>query len=157
LGAREPALSERRLNALFLKAIIARNQCAALSFVAPFASHLRPSFALEFNVATELSSAALLGRVLRLLRELIHLLLGVEGLVQKVPKLVPKGCGTRYRVPVTLTVGQVGLVQLLMAVAPDAPLATIAQREGEEASANIALLAAEIKRQSVNIEFYWPL
>lgn len=57
LGVVELVVFERRLSALFPEMMVLRShavaesQGAALAFAASFASHLRPSFALEFDAA----------------------------------------------------------------------------------------------------------
>jgi hypothetical protein len=127
-------------------------QCRALSFARTLPAY--PGFSLYFDMPVrELRSGERLAGTIRNVdgRPLHLLLVDDEGKVQSVDGFVEaSGAEARFGAHMTLTGGPVATRQLLLALAGEEPLETVAQFNGAPADLFFAELAEEIARRGLS-------
>jgi hypothetical protein len=127
-------------------------QCRALSFARTLPAY--PGFSLYFDMPVrELRSGERLAGTIRNVdgRPLHLLLVDDEGKVQSVDGFVEAtGAEARFGAHMTLTGGPVATRQLLLALAGEEPLETVAQFNGAPADLFFAELAEEIARRGLS-------
>lgn len=129
-------------------------QCEALTFARAADPTPLPRLTITSDTPELASGAEFSGTVHNLNRKRLSLLIvDDEGKVQELNDLSRNSDGSiGFRAPLTLTAGPVDTVQLVLAVASDAELATFAQRDGEFAASYFAALAAEIAAVGTPVE-----
>ncbi|WEX10858.1 hypothetical protein [Chelativorans sp. AA-79] len=134
---------------------VSEEQCRALSFARALSARPIPALAIEPDMRVVPSGGILSGHVGNFGRKWVYLLLvDDEGKVEEVQDLFREANGAiGFRAPVTLEDGPVETVQILLALASDSPLETVASHDKKHAAAYFPALATEIRRGGRPVDF----
>lgn len=131
---------------------VSRAQCAALDFARSAPGYPEPGLSVGLAAAAIDSGEPLSGIISGMPGGWLYLLIvDDEGKVQELKDLEAEADAVSFRAPLTLTGGPVGTVQLLLALASDAPLDSVARNEGAPAELYFPPLRAEVAQAGAAI------